>query len=75
MKHLIPAPEWLQQRMESVRKAPPPTLERVERQARASAAFRAKLTGKPSGYPGEHGEVKQMGPEAETTSSPTRQGG
>ncbi len=72
MKHLIPAPEWLKQRMEAVRKAPPPTLEMVRAQMRASAAFRAKLTGEPSGYPGEHGEVKQVGPEAETTSSTTR---
>lgn len=36
------APQWLVDRMEALKKLPPPTLEEVETQFRASADFRAE---------------------------------
>jgi hypothetical protein len=39
---VIPAPEWLVERMEQLRKLPPPTLEEVKTQLEASARFRAR---------------------------------
>ncbi len=40
LANVIPAPQWLIDRMEKLRKLPPPTLEEVRTQFSASAAFR-----------------------------------
>ncbi len=40
------APIWLQQRMETLRQMPPPTLRKVRAQLKASAEARKKLTGR-----------------------------
>jgi hypothetical protein len=39
------APEWLEDRMEALRKMPPPTLAEVRRQFMASEEFRKKWKG------------------------------
>jgi hypothetical protein len=43
---VITAPLWLLQRMEALRKMPPPTLERMLTQSKASAEVRKKLDGR-----------------------------
>jgi hypothetical protein len=42
MTNVIEAPQWLRDRMEVLRKLPPPTLEQVRTQFRASARCRRK---------------------------------
>lgn len=39
---VLPAPQWLVDRMEAIRKLPPPTIEEVRTQFRASYRFRRK---------------------------------
>jgi hypothetical protein len=43
---VIPAPDWLVRRMENLRRMPPPSLEEVRRQMRASAEQRRKSSAK-----------------------------
>jgi len=43
MKEIIPAPKWLVDRMESIRKLSPPPLKEVENQWKASVDLRKKL--------------------------------
>jgi hypothetical protein len=43
---VIPAPTWLECRMERLRRMPPPTLKEVSAHLKASAAIRKRLTAK-----------------------------
>jgi len=43
---VIAAPPWLRQRMETLRRMPPPTLQEVDTQLKASAGIRQQLTNK-----------------------------
>jgi hypothetical protein len=45
IKNVIAAPDWLKERMENLKKLPPPTLEEVKTQMSASAAVTKKLYG------------------------------
>lgn len=45
---VMPAPQWLVDRMERISQLPPPTLEEVETAFRASEAVRLQETTKPT---------------------------
>ena len=43
IKNVTPAPRWMVERMEKLRKMPPPSLEEVRKQLKASAEYQYKI--------------------------------